>query len=296
LLRIETAKQIAKTLNAERFLNATAAMDESPATATPEPCSSEPFLKILQETEELTQEEGAHLFTAFHAAIRRESRTEAMWLLQAVQPVLSSDTIWSLLDAQMPLLPPCIHETAGPDPVRQLLHQAATVMLMCMSADERSNALTPQNPDPASYVRDWARWDANIDRRAGRYHEIPAAALHSGTVRGSTPSRYTNIGDVRDPVPLLGEGCRWWRAALASAGITVDEDAGTIEFPNDDVLESFYARHFPDDIPDEWSARDQQKSHGIGCAEKAAAPPTIALRETRLSDTAWIAGIHMGGS
>lgn len=295
LLRIENARRAAKTLTAERFLNATAAMEDPPAEQLIplqlQNPRAEPFLLALQDTEELTQEEGRHLFAAFQAAT---NRTEAMWLLQAVQPILSADTIWTLIDALLPLLPPCIRDTAGPDPVRQLLHQAAAIMLLCMTAEERSEALTPQCPNPWSHVRDWARWDANLDRRAGRHHEIPAAALHAGTARGSIPSRYTNISDVRDPVPLLAEGCRWWRAALASAGITVDEEAGTIEFPDDDVLESFYALHFPDDIPDEWSARDQQKSHGRGCSEKAPPAPTIALRETRLSETAWIAGIQLG--
>jgi hypothetical protein len=296
LIRIQNARRTAKTLNAERLLNAIATMDNSPRTAEAPLCLNNPraapFLKVLQETEELTQEEGRHLFAAFEAAL---SYDEAMWLLQAIQPVLSADTIWTLIDGLLPLLPPCIRTTATADPIRQLLHQAAAIMLQCMSSDRRAEALTPQNPDPWSHERDWVRWDANLDRRAGRHHEIPAAALHKGTARGAIPSRYTNITDVRDPVPLLGEGCRWWRTALASAGVTVDEEAGTLEFPDDDTLEAFYARHFPDDIPDEWSTRDQQKSHGRGCAEKAPPALSIALRETRLSDAAWIAGIQLSG-
>lgn len=301
LLRVENARRTAKTLTAERFLNTTAEMEAHPGVAEdqrPPPTSQQlkdphaaPFLKVLQETEELTQEEGLHLFAAFQAA---SNRTETMWLLQAIQPILSADTIWALIDTLLPLLPPCIRETATPDPTRQLLHQAAALTLLPMTVDERAAALTPQSPSPWSHERDWARWDAVIGRRAARHHEIPAAALHKGTARGSIPTRYTNITDVRDPVPLLGEGCRWWRTALASAGITVDEEVGTVEFPNDDVLESFYARHFPDDIPDEWSTRDQQKSHGRGCAETAQPAPVIALRETRLSDAAWIAGIQLG--
>jgi hypothetical protein len=34
---------------------------------------------------------------------------------------------------------------------------------------------------------------------------------------------------------------------------------------DDESKETFYETHFPDDIPDEWSLEDQQKSHGIGC-------------------------------
>lgn len=299
LLRIENARHAAKTLTAERFLNATAEMesypvdqldDRRPPPSVQDPRAA-PFLKVLQETEEFTQEEGRHLFAAFQAA---SNRTEVMWLLQAIQPVLSADTIWSLIEALLPLLPPCIREAANPDPMRQLLHQATALMLLPMTSEERATALVSQSPDPWRHERDWVRWDANLDRRAARYHEIPISALHKGTVRGSIPARYTNISDVRDPVPLLGEACRWWRAAIASAGITVDEEAGTVEFPDDDTLESFYALYFPDDIPDEWSTRDQQKSHGRGCADTAPPAPTIALRETRVSDASWIAGIQLG--
>jgi hypothetical protein len=293
ILRVENARRNAKTFTAERFLNATAELEESPATSPRlqhEDPRAAPFLKVLKDTEELTQEEGRHLFAAFRAA---SSHCESMWLLQAIQPVLSADTIWVLIDCLLPLLPSCIRGTASPDPVRQLLHQATAIMFLCMTVENRAEALMTLSPDPWSHERDWTRWDANLDRRAARHNEIPAAALHKGTVRGSIPSRYTNITDIRDPIPLLAEGCRWWRAAIASAGITVDEDAGTIEFPDDDTLESFYARYFPDDIPDEWSTRDQQKSHGRGCSETAQPSPTIALRESRLSDAAWIAGIQL---
>ncbi len=296
ILRVENARRKATTFNAERFLNATVGLEESPAACQRlqlEDPRAASFLKVLKNTEELTQEEGRHLFATFHAA---NSYHDSMWLLQAIQPVLSADTIWVLIDCLLPLLPPCIRDTASPDPVQQLLHQATAIMLLCMPVDKRAEALMSLSPDPWSHERDWARWDVNLDRRAARHNEIPAAALHKGTVRGSIPARYTNITDIRDPVPLLAEGCRWWRAALASAGITVDEEASTIEFPDDDVIEAFYARHFPDDIPDEWSTRDQQKSHGRGCSETAPPSPTIALREARLSDAAWIAGIHLGPS
>jgi hypothetical protein len=299
--RVFTACRKAKTLTSERFLNATAEIPEYP-TPTSERAnrisvSSDrraAFVACIHATEELTEREATHLWNALEMATRH-SRTEAMWLLQAVQPILSIDTIWTLLESLWPTAPPCVRETSSSDPIHQLLHQAAFIMLMCMTAEERIEALVPQAPTAGYDIREWGRWDVNLDRRAARREEIPPAVLHQGTTRGTTPSRYTNIGDVRDPVPLLGEACRWWKKTLASAGITEDAEAGTIIFPDDDVLEAFYARHFPDDIPDEWSAKDQQKSHGRGCAESASAAPSIVLREERLSDNAWIAGIQLNG-
>ncbi len=32
----------------------------------------------------------------------------------------------------------------------------------------------------------------------------------------------------------------------------------------DEIREAFYDMYFPDDIPDEWSAKDREKSHGYG--------------------------------
>jgi hypothetical protein len=148
---------------------------------------------------------------------------------------------------------------------------------------------------PRIYNRDWAAWMDAAGHRKGRLHEIPDAALHANTTRGSMPFKYTNIGDVRDPVSILSEGCRFWQEAFQSAGIAVEEDTGSIQFPNDDALEEFYERYFPDDIPDEWSTADQQKSHGRGFLEKAAPSllPDPAIREERVSGSSWNIGIHV---
>jgi hypothetical protein len=63
---------------------------------------------------------------------------------------------------------------------------------------------------------------------------------------------YTNIADVREPLWLLAEGCQFWRKVYASY--------------SEETHDEFHDTYFPDDIPDEWSAADQQMSHGVGCA------------------------------
>ena len=110
----------------------------------------------------------------------------------------------------------------------------------------------------------WTYWNKQIGRRKARVYAIPAEALDDTTTRGRLPAKYTNIDDVRNPVILLPEGCRFWKEVSMKIGLTVDAETGTARFPNDDVLEAFYEQYFPDDIPDEWSAADQGKSHGFG--------------------------------
>jgi hypothetical protein len=143
------------------------------------------------------------------------------------------------------------------------------------------------------FVRDWAAWDTVIGRRAARIQSIPAEALHAGTTRGSLDPKYTNIPDLRDPVPLLLESCRWWRETVLAAGAIENKEEDTVCFPDDDVYEDFMDTHFPDDIPDEWSAADQQKSHGRGCAtaKTPPAPVSIPIREEILEHREWIQGI-----
>jgi hypothetical protein len=75
----------------------------------------------------------------------------------------------------------------------------------------------------------------------------------------------------------------------------VEEETGAVQFLDDDSLEKFYELYFPDDIPDEWSTVDQQKSHGRGCLEKATPSPLpeLAIREEMVSVMAWNIGIHV---
>ena len=57
-------------------------------------------------------------------------------------------------------------------------------------------------------------------------------------------------------------GCPFWDEVLTEYA-NVNEQ-GQIEWQSDDKMEEFYDTYFPDDIPDEWSKRDKEKSHGDG--------------------------------
>jgi hypothetical protein len=56
----------------------------------------------------------------------------------------------------------------------------------------------------------------------------------------------------------------YWVRVCSAAGATCPVDDGLgLAFPNDEACEAFYSTQFPDDIPDEWSAAEKSKSHGI---------------------------------
>lgn len=316
--RIRTAVSAAKaaTKPTEYYVNLTATMLSRP-TMTPLPANpavaarrvaGATVFQAAAVAEDLDPKDASRFWISLDSACRQHSHVDAMWLLQAAQPLMCADTVWAALKGSAalrddPRLVTAVDIVAAAattaatttvkDPTQQLLYQATAVMILCMPPAIRATALASVTADPWQIERDWLRWDALRGRRAARVHAIPQQALHSDTTRGRIPTRYTNVGDVREPVPLLNDGCRWWRAAINRAGIQYDEE--TVAFPDDDALELFYAEHFPDDIPDEWSAADQQKSHGRGCAETAPLAPTILMREEPVSRRAWACGIHVRG-
>lgn len=51
-------------------------------------------------------------------------------------------------------------------------------------------------------------------------------------------------------------GCAFWRATLKAAGAL---EPG--KFVNVEQEEAFYSTYFPDDLPDEWAAKERSKSH-----------------------------------
>jgi hypothetical protein len=59
---------------------------------------------------------------------------------------------------------------------------------------------------------------------------------------------------------LIQNGTKFWQQIIKQYKIRFDTT--NLIFQNDDELEDFYTRYFPDDIPDEWSAEERQKSHG----------------------------------
>lgn len=257
------------------------------------------FAKSVDTTGEIDVVTAKQWWLSLEEAVHTSSPAAAMWFLQWAQPVLCADTIWLAIASMTTDHRPVVagfRTIASAHPTCQLLHQAAAVLFLARYAQETP---PPVIVAEAEANAQWAAWSANTGRRAGRTLAIPAAALHAGTTRGQLSAAYTNIDDCRNPQTLLPIACRFWRAVVSQAGMTVNPDREDVEFPNDDALEAFYATYFPDDTPDEWSLADQQKSHGHGCAEIAPADPsTVYVRdiytEPGFRDAAVVAAATLG--
>lgn len=263
--RIQLAIQRAGSLNAQRLLqNATTeppSLSDTTITTEPPAHDDEP-------------DSAAFVWSGLASAVVAKNRRVATWYLQVAAQNISPDTVWLFFRVLCPPQRRPILELfkshATPHTDSQLLHQTNTLLAICEPPDSPAPTAPPVS---ALSKRDWDIWTANTGRRNARVHAIPSAALHQGTTRGRLSSAYTNIGDVRDPGPLLLSGCHFWRTVSAALYMHYDSEHDHLIFPDDDVLEAFYSTYFPDDIPDEWSLADQHKSHGVGCAETAPPAP-----------------------
>ena len=115
-------------------------------------------------------------------------------------------------------------------------------------------------------------WQEAVGRRARRVYPIPEDCLGWLTRRGRTLSVYDSnekeiLGRLEKPTALWGS--EYWD--------TVVEEGGGWEAVRSSAedREAFYATHFPDDIPDEWSAAERAKSHGSGVKQRGAAPDSV---------------------
>lgn len=105
-------------------------------------------------------------------------------------------------------------------------------------------------------------WDSVVGRRARRLYSPNRSCFYLETCRGrmsykcSTMSELRQLGDQRLTYPLILD-CEFWADLLDE----VQQACGPCE---EAIWEEFCDRAFPDDIPDEWSAEDQLKSHGEG--------------------------------
>lgn len=86
-------------------------------------------------------------------------------------------------------------------------------------------------------------WNSELSGRAARTFSIPFQALSLWNLKPKLASRIQNS---LLPLAIQTDPSLYWE----TAGI-----------PSEDTMETWYATHFPDDIPDEWSREEIEKSH-----------------------------------
>jgi len=114
----------------------------------------------------------------------------------------------------------------------------ASIILSCSPRRRRRPPPRPRDP-------------VEPGRRASRIYPIPVECLYGLTQRGCSLQTTSTIGDLWALESVLAQSPAWTPLL-------------TVAKQSDEALEAFYQTYFPDDIPDEWSRKDQGLSHGPG--------------------------------
>lgn len=164
-------------------------------------------------------------------------------------------------------------------------HTILCLLLMTcgLRADEFEATLKPPTQGiPATVLEERIQWTALLGRRARRLYAIPHGCFYLVTRRGrmpwseSTDADIRRVGDQLTTAPYL-RNCEFWNNMIdeCSEGFADDEgwdDKGW----DDEGWENFSNKAFVDDIPDEWSLEERQKSHGPGKCGQATACATVS--------------------
>ena len=133
--------------------------------------------------------------------------------------------------------------------------RACAIASVCLDKKRLSDSLKPLSHDlPQAMKECLEEWKQMLGRRKGRVYEIPRECLYKLTKRGRMSNKETNLQTLYTINESTLEGCPFWNRVL-------EEE---VPWLDDERKEAFFDAYFPDDIPDEWSKQDQEKSHGLG--------------------------------
>ena len=130
------------------------------------------------------------------------------------------------------------------------------------------------------------KWDTKEGYMERRLYSIPSTCLYGVTYRGNLPWSQHNRGAL-DCVENGFAGCPFWERVVCEYARGV---VAPIPWVSGDSMEAFYNEYFPDDIPDEWTMKEKQKSHGdgvLGPSENSTLLKYSKIHMSGLSRLAW---------
>ena len=167
-----------------------------------------------------------------------------------------------------------------------IIVRCAAINMMCISSKQQELSFREEPEIDLQCEQFLNEMELCKGRRSARIYKIPTACLYGTTARGMsqwTQHNYTQLYNVEKYLV----GCPFWDEALLSYADVID---GNIQWNSDDTMEKFYEKYFPDDIPDEWTFAEQQKSHGdgiLGPSEKVKLSKWSNIFMTKLPHLAW---------
>jgi hypothetical protein len=136
------------------------------------------------------------------------------------------------------------------------------VLSLCLSPSQQVQSLSslPSAIDATSLTR-LAEWQERLGRKSYRVYSIPTACLYGTMGRGRIPWQSSTVSQLNETHLI---GCPFWEEAISEYALI---DGLLIHWnsdPGEPSVEQFYDRYFPDDLPDEWTKAEKERSHGDG--------------------------------
>lgn len=131
--------------------------------------------------------------------------------------------------------------------------RAAAVCLACCGQNKTIHPFVPSSISP-DIEESLIRWRLNEGKRQRREFSIPHECLYWITERGRISNQKNTLEKLYCSSWNHLKGSIFWNHVLETFQ----------PWTSDENKEIFWDTFFPDDIPDEWSLQDQQKSHGGG--------------------------------
>jgi hypothetical protein len=200
--------------------------------------------------------------------LRRGKLTEA-WLLARA---LDSDIQWTVLNKVAKLK----GRTEQLDVIRLLefhcLSTVAAFILVSITDEAFRESIIPlvKPPVVSELINAIGYWDSQESIRKRRVYKVKPEAISFWCSRTSIPVSESSLNDIECDLEKNLKGSHCWQTIL-------DDYEENGSWKSDQFKEMFYNTYFPwlkDDIPDEWSLKDKEQSHGRGLGKT----PEIGMR------------------
>ena len=163
-----------------------------------------------------------------------------------------------------------------------IIVRCLAILSLCLSPEKQVHSFKELDSVLNShYIELLENISSSIGYKSRRIYIIPTECLYGTTLRGRSKWSQQNTFQLNNIEKHL-IGCPFWDETLNDY-INLVDDNGNIIWKSDDDMEIFYDKYFPDDIPDEWSKIEKQKSHGDGILGPNDSPNILKYSRTYLS-------------
>lgn len=234
----------------------------------PWPCyTAVPTDEQSNEAKEMETKTGIQADICFKISLAfQRNQVARAWHFVARQDPVAITGLLRLLAVEKKKAIDCLCDLSTTEGFQQISLAACCVVLSTDGSIKACDIETENIPSLLLSVKSWIKKQG---QRQGRIYAIEKEALYG------VCSSEASLTDLYDIYPFLTKATPFWQRIVAGYDIK-----------NDSTKEEFYADWFPDDIPDEWSLEDQQKSHRKEAGAKEIDPlkfASIHFRDLRKS-------------